>query len=99
MCCSGLMAGRQFDNYSNRGAVVRVCFALCDEKGLHIFDGTKESTIAERPRSDAGYGTDGIFIPHGWNKTWAEMNQEEQIETSVWRIGLKQVEVYLHTEN
>lgn len=40
-------------------------------------------------------GADGIFIPGGYRKTWSEMSQEEQKETSIRRKALKQLEAHL----
>jgi len=86
---------RLLDAYSTRKATAKTCFALCIKGTVHIFDGDMEGRVATSPRGKAGYGTDGIFIPAGWEKTWAEMNKEEQNKTSLRRIGLKKLERYL----
>src|SRR3989344_3848326 len=83
------------DGYDDRGAVAEVSFALYNGKNLNVFDGQMEGTIAQSPRGDAGFGTDSIFIPNGSKKTWGEMSEEEQIETSVRRIALKKLEDFL----
>lgn len=83
------------DNYDNRTAYTQACFGYRDEDGVQIFDGAIKGTIAPRPRGDHGYGTDSIFIPDGQNKTWGEMNKEEQIQYSLRRIGLKKLEEFL----
>jgi non-canonical purine NTP pyrophosphatase (RdgB/HAM1 family) len=83
------------DSYSTRKAIAQTCFALCDKNVVHIFDGKMEGSIAASPRGGAGYGTDGIFIPSGWDKTWGEMTKEEQVESSLRRLGLKKLEKYL----
>ena len=85
------------DTYPSRRATAQVYFALIDENGVHIFDGARAGTIANRPRGEAGYGTDGIFIPEGWEKTWAEMSKEEQIASSVRRISIQKLEEYLRS--
>lgn len=83
------------DRYATRQAFVQDCFAYCDGGEVVIFDGTLEGSIAAEPRGESGFGTDAIFIPKGWDKTWGEMNKEEQIASSVRRIGLKKLEDYL----
>jgi len=83
------------DGYNNRGAAAQTCFALCDQNGLHIFDGTIEGTIAAKVRGEHGYGTDSIFIPTGQSKTWSEMNDQEQTEHSLRRIGLEKLQRFL----
>lgn len=86
---------RILDNYPTRQAFVQDCFAYCDGGEVLIFDGVMEGTIAREPRGDVGYGTDAIFIPKGWDKTWGEMNKEEQIASSVRSIGLQKLEKFL----
>ncbi len=83
------------DRYDNRVAFVQDHFAFCAGDEVLIFDGTLQGKIAERPRGEYGYGVDSIFIPDGWDKTWGEMNKEEQIASSVRSIGLDKLEIYL----
>jgi non-canonical purine NTP pyrophosphatase (RdgB/HAM1 family) len=83
------------NNYKNRDAIAQTCFALCDEHGVKIFDGSIEGTITETPRGENKFGTDGIFMPSGWDKTWGEMNKEEQLVSSVRRIALKKLQRYM----
>lgn len=81
--------------YETRQAFVQDCFAYYDGGEVQIFDGTLEGSIALEPRGEFGYGTDSIFIPKGWNKTWGEMDKEEQIASSVRSIGLRKLEEFL----
>lgn len=83
------------DGYDTRQAYARTCFALCDESGVHIFDGEVKGTITSAPIGEHGYGTDSIFIPNGQPKTWSDMNDEEQIAYSLRRIGLEKLHAYL----
>ena len=70
-------------------------FALYDGKDLNLFGGSLDGKIASLPRGEAVFEMDSIFIPNGSQKTWAEMNKEEQIETSVRRIALKKLGDFL----
>lgn len=81
--------------YKNRTAYAQTSFGYHDESGVHIFDGIMKGTIAPSVRGDNGYGTDGIFIPDGQNKTWGEMDKDEQVRYSLRRIGLKKLEAFL----
>jgi non-canonical purine NTP pyrophosphatase (RdgB/HAM1 family) len=80
---------------TNRVAYVQTCFAVCDKDGVHIFDGIMKGTIPQKPRGTDAFGTDTIFVPEGWQKTWGEMSKEEQIASSVRRMGLQKLEEYL----
>ncbi len=83
------------DGYASRKAIAQTSFALCDETGVHVFDGVIEGTIATEVRGDNGYGTDNIFIPDGQHKTWGEMNEDEQVKYSLRKIGLDKLGTFL----
>jgi len=83
------------DGYNNRIATAEVKFALCYEEEVKIFDGTKEGSISDQPRGEAGFGWDSIFIPKGYDKTWGEMTDQEKHETSMRRIALEKLNQYL----
>ena len=89
------------DHYDTCFAFVHDCFAYCDGGEVMIFDGILEGAITPKPQGDYGYGVDSIFIPKGWDKTWGEMNKQEQIESSVRKIGLEKLDIYLksHFDN
>ncbi len=86
---------RLLDSCKDRTAYTQDCFGYCDENGVRIFDGMIKGMIAPHPRGSNGYGTDGIFIPDGQDKTWGEMDKEGQIKYSLRRIGLKKLEEFL----
>jgi XTP/dITP diphosphohydrolase len=52
--------------------------ALADEEGqiIHVSDGVCEGRIAIGPRGSAGFGYDPIFIPEGFQQTFAELEPE-----------------------
>lgn len=83
------------DGYEDRSVVAEVCFALCDENGVKVFNGETEGTVAPEPRGEKGFGWDPIFIPKGYELTWGEMDVDQQKETSMRRIALKKLQSYL----
>lgn len=83
------------DGYTTRTAFVEPYFALCINGEVKVFSTSIEGKIASRPRGESGFGTDSIFIPKGHTKTWGEMTEAEQIETSVRRLALKKLQKYL----
>ena len=86
---------RLLDGYKDRAALAKVCFCFYDGDALRIFEGKMKGSIANSPRGERGFGWDSIFIPEGKTKTWGEMDIEEQKETSMRRIALKELEGYL----
>ncbi|MCC7500808.1 non-canonical purine NTP pyrophosphatase [Candidatus Nomurabacteria bacterium] len=79
----------------NRVAHAEVMFAICDETGVHTFSGSKKGTIAPSPRGEMGFGWDPIFIPDGYEKTWAEMSDDDKHATSMRKIALEKVSQFI----
>ncbi len=86
---------RLLDGYSDRSALAEVQFGLYDGQSFQAFAGAQEGSIAPAPRGNNGFGWDAIFIPAGYQKTWAEMTAEEAQATSMRRIALKKLEAAL----
>lgn len=83
------------NGHTNRNALAQVCFGLHDGKKVQLFKGERKGTIAFYPRGSNNMGWESIFIPKGKAKTWGEMDIEEQKETSMRRIALQKLELYL----
>ncbi|MBN1575131.1 MAG: RdgB/HAM1 family non-canonical purine NTP pyrophosphatase [Chitinispirillaceae bacterium] len=49
-----------------------------DEATLLHADGYCEGRIIERPRGSGGFGYDPLFVPDGFNRTFAELTGEEK---------------------
>jgi XTP/dITP diphosphohydrolase len=43
-----------------------------------VADGTLDGSIADGARGDGGFGYDPIFVPAGWDRTMAELSDEEK---------------------
>lgn len=54
-------------------------------------EGIVHGTITTEARGDAGFGYDPIFIPDGYNTTYAEMDLNEKNEMSHRAIAMKKV--------
>lgn len=55
-----------------RAARFRTAIALIIGGEEHLFEGIVEGHIASAPSGSAGFGYDPVFIPDGWNCTFAE---------------------------
>jgi XTP/dITP diphosphohydrolase len=65
---------RMDPNRHNRSARFRCVIAVArDGKPLETFSGTVEGTIADSPRGAGGFGYDPVFVPNGFNETFAEL--------------------------
>lgn len=66
----------------DRRATATVNYGVYDGNTFHFCEGEKPGTISNKPRGDNGFGWDPIFIPEGTIKTYAEMTDEEIINSS-----------------
>ena len=64
---------------SERRAVFRCVVALAvPALGVRTVEGRTEGRILERPRGEAGFGYDPLFLPAGHERTYAEMPADEK---------------------
>jgi XTP/dITP diphosphohydrolase len=64
---------------SGRTARYRCLAVLAFPEGRELHaEGICEGTLVGRPRGDKGFGYDPIFVPEGWDRTMAELTDEEK---------------------
>ncbi len=86
------------DSLDTRESFAEVEFAICDESGVHTFGGSMDGNISNSPRGEMGFGWDPIFIPKGYDKTWAEMSDDEKHATSMRKLALQKMSDFLKIE-
>ena len=62
---------------TNRNAQFRTVIALLLGEETYLLEGIVKGTLIEEPRGTAGFGYDPIFVPEGYNETFAEMGDEK----------------------
>lgn len=75
----------------------RTVVAIVGKKTEHVFEGKVEGRILEAPRGTNGFGYDPLFVPSGYNKTYAEMTIEEKNQLSHRALALKNAIEFLKT--
>lgn len=65
-------------NVKNRQARFKTVIALIQNGQIYCFEGKIEGYIIDKPRGEAGFGYDPIFVPEGYNQTFAEMGADEK---------------------
>ncbi len=60
----------------NRNARFRTVIALLINAEEHLFEGVVSGRITEEKRGDSGFGYDPIFIPEGYQQTFAELGND-----------------------
>lgn len=62
----------------DRSARFKTVIALISPEGQRLFEGLCEGRIIHAPRGDKGFGYDPIFLPDGFDETFAEMSMEQK---------------------
>ncbi len=63
-------------NESNRKAQFRTAVSLILDGKEYLFEGIIKGEIIKEKRGNSGFGYDPVFIPEGYNQTFAEMGNE-----------------------
>ncbi len=71
---------KNLEGKENRSARFKTAIALCTKHGNDMFVGICEGEIIKELRGQAGFGYDPIFIPKGFDKTFAEMTLSQKSE-------------------
>ena len=61
---------------NERGAQFRTVIALLIGEELRFFEGIVRGTIIRDRRGEGGFGYDPIFVPDGYDRTFAELGSE-----------------------
>ncbi len=61
------------ENHENRRARFRTAIALIINGDEYLFEGSVEGTILKEKAGHEGFGYDAIFLPEGFEKSFAEM--------------------------
>ena len=63
---------------AERSAQFRTAVALILGGKEHLFEGIVRGSITESERGEGGFGYDPLFVPDGYDKTFAELSAEEK---------------------
>lgn len=89
---------KKLHNIADRHARFRTVIALVGLNEHPItFEGIVNGTIIEERRGTSGFGYDPVFIPEGYDKTFAEMTLNEKSQISHRAMALKKLHVFLET--
>lgn len=82
-------------NDTPRTARFRTVISLFLNNQQHFFEGAIEGHIIQERRGEEGFGYDPIFIPDGYDKTFAEMTAAEKNKISHRAIAVEKLAVFL----
>ena len=81
----------------NRKARFNTIISLIIDKKEYLFDGIINGKIAIEKQGDKGFGYDPIFIPDGFDKSFAEMPLEEKNKISHRALAIKKIADFLNS--
>lgn len=76
-----------FGQGDRRSVTAATWIGYCDGRQIHHFQGEIKGTVAREPRGDRSFQWDCIFIPDGYDETFAEMGERKN-EISMRRVAL-----------
>ncbi len=71
-----------------------ICY-LTEGDEYNFFEGICHGSISRDPKGDNGFGYDPVFIPDGFNKTFAELTEEEKNKISHRGNALRKLKEFL----
>lgn len=80
----------------NRKARFKTVISLVINKEERLFEGIVDGAILTKKRGTAGFGYDPIFVPNGYDKTFAELSLAEKNKISHRAIAVNKLVEYLN---
>lgn len=67
---------KNMEGITNRKARFRTVIALLMDGKEYLFDGIVKGVIIDEKRGDSGFGYDPVFVPNGYNETFAQLGSD-----------------------
>jgi len=80
---------------ADRKAQFSTVIALIQNNETHFFEGKIEGRILKEPRGNEGFGYDPIFVPDGYDQSFAELGVEEKNKISHRALAVQKLIDYL----
>lgn len=86
---------QKMQGQSNRKARFRTVVSLFKNQQNYFFEGIINGHIAEKPMGTQGFGYDPIFVPEGYDISFAQMSMEQKNEISHRAIAMRKLIAFL----
>jgi len=83
---------------NNRKAKFVTVICLIKDGEINYFRGEIHGTIIHEMRGNDGFGYDPIFIPDGYNKTFAELNLADKNKISHRALAVEKMIIFLNSK-
>ena len=89
---------KAMDGKTNRKARFRTVICLIENGKKNYFEGIVNGTIVEKGSGNMGFGYDPIFVPDGYNISFAEMPLDEKNKISHRGLATQKLVEYLKSK-
>jgi XTP/dITP diphosphohydrolase len=90
---------KELENKSDRSAKFITIIALIIDDEEIFFDGTIKGKIADKPFGDGGFGYDPVFIPEGFDDSFAQMPLEIKNRISHRALAMEKLKYFLRNHD
>ncbi len=87
----------KLEGKTRRSARFRTAIALILDGKEYLFEGMIQGVITTEKRGEAGFGYDPIFLPDGYDKTFAELGHEIKNHISHRALAIQKLYDFLKT--
>ena len=85
------------EGIENRKAQFRTVISLILDEKEYLFEGVIKGEIIKEKRGDSGFGYDPIFLPEGYEQTFAELGNEIKNRISHRALAVNKLCEFLHS--
>jgi XTP/dITP diphosphohydrolase len=86
---------KNLSGISNRNAQFRTIITLIGLTKIYTFEGVVKGSIAHARKGSGGFGYDPVFIPNGFERSFAEMSLQEKNQLSHRAIAVQKLISFL----
>ena len=86
-----------FGQKENSILEAKTVIAYCDAKKIHVFEGNINGVCASKPSKGNGFQWDCIFIPDGYDETFAQLGRKKET-FSMRKKALEKFNKFLQTQ-
>lgn len=87
----------KLEGQENRSARFRTAISLILDGEAYLFEGIINGSIIKEKRGEAGFGYDPVFMPDGYDKTFAELGNEIKNAISHRAIAVRKLSDFLRS--
>ena len=92
-----LQADKFCELFKGTKIVAKTNIGYCDGRYTYYFQGESEGIISDQPRGDRKFQWDCIFIPLGYDKTYAELG-EKKLEISMRKKAFDRFKLFIEDQ-